>query len=165
MPRHLHGGLIRALRLHGSAVLRERFLPALLETDYDRCQRGAQLLTEEHGGSDVGANLERAVRDRDMSRLHGEKWFCSVADDDEFAVTARPEGAPEGTRDIGCFLVPRTVDGQPNGFTIRKLKDKLGTRALATGEIVFDGALAIRSARWRTASRSPQATCSTPLAG
>jgi hypothetical protein len=135
-------GLIRALRLHGSDDLRERFLPPLLETDYDRCQRGAQFLTEEHGGSDVGANLTRAVRDGDAWRLHGEKWFCSVADADQFAVTARPEGAPDGTRGIGCFLVPRTVDGQPNGFIIRKLKDKLGTRALATGEIVFDGALA-----------------------
>jgi alkylation response protein AidB-like acyl-CoA dehydrogenase len=135
-------GLIRALRLHGSAEQRERFLPPLLETDYDRCQRGAQFLTEEHGGSDVGANLTRAVRDGDVWRLHGEKWFCSVADADQFAVTARPEGAPEGIRGIGCFLVPRTVDGRPNGFTIRKLKDKLGTRALATGEIVFDGARA-----------------------
>jgi acyl-CoA dehydrogenase len=135
-------GLIRALRLHGSDELRERFLPPLLETDYDACQRGSQFLTEERGGSDVGANRTRAVRDGDVWRLHGEKWFCSVADADQFAVTARPEGAPEGTRGIGCFLVPRTIDGRPNGFTIRKLKDKLGTRALATGEIVFDGAAA-----------------------
>ena len=82
------------------------------------------------------------MRDGDAWRLHGEKWFCSVADADQFAVTARPEGAPEGTRGIGCFLVPRTIDGRPNGFTIRKLKDKLGTRALATGEIVFDDAVA-----------------------
>jgi alkylation response protein AidB-like acyl-CoA dehydrogenase len=114
----------------------------LLEADYDRCQRGAQFLTEEQGGSDVGANLTRAVRDGDAWRLHGEKWFCSVADADQFLVTARPEGATDGTRGIGCFLVPRTVEGHPNGFTIRRLKDKLGTRALATGEIVFDGALA-----------------------
>ena len=135
-------GLIRALRLHGSDALRERFLPPLLERDYDACQRGAQFLTEEHGGSDVGANLTRAQRDGDAWRLHGEKWFCSVADADQFVVTARPEGAPQGTRGIGCFLVPRLVEGAPNGFTIRKLKDKLGTRALATGEIVFDGALA-----------------------
>ena len=135
-------GLIRALRLHGSDELRERFLPRLLETDYDRCERGAQFLTEEQGGSDVGANLTRAVRDDDGWRLHGEKWFCSVADADQFVVTARPEGAAEGTRGIGCFLVPRELDGRPNGFTIRKLKDKLGTRALATGEIVLDGAAA-----------------------
>jgi alkylation response protein AidB-like acyl-CoA dehydrogenase len=135
-------GLIRALRLHGSDALRERFLSPLLETDYDACQRGSQFLTEEHGGSDVGANLTRAVRDGGSWRLYGEKWFCSVADADQFAVTARPDGAPEGTRGISCFLVPREVNGRTNGFRIRKLKDKLGTRALATGEIVFDGAVA-----------------------
>jgi alkylation response protein AidB-like acyl-CoA dehydrogenase len=135
-------GLIRALHGHAAPELRERFLPPLLETDYDRCQRGAQFLTEEHGGSDVGANRTRAVPEGETWRLHGEKWFCSVADADQFVVTARPDGAPEGTRGIGCFLVPRTVGGRTNGFTIRKLKDKLGTRALATGEIVFDGALA-----------------------
>jgi alkylation response protein AidB-like acyl-CoA dehydrogenase len=135
-------GLIRALRRHASDELRERFLPPLLETEYDRCQRGAQFLTEEHGGSDVGANLTRAVRDGDRWRLHGEKWFCSVADADQFVVTARPEGAADGTRGIACFLVPREIDGRSNGFTIRKLKDKLGTRALATGEIVFEDSLA-----------------------
>jgi acyl-CoA dehydrogenase len=131
-------GLVRALRTTASDDLRERFLSPLLETDYDRAQRGAQFLTERHGGSDVGANRVEAVPDGDAWRLHGEKWFCSVADADQFVVTARPQGAPDGTRGIGCFLVPR--DG--GGFRIRRLKDKLGTRALATGEIEFEGAAA-----------------------
>jgi acyl-CoA dehydrogenase len=129
-------GLVRALRTAASDELRERFLPPLLETDYDVAQRGAQFLTERHGGSDVGANRVEAVPDGDVWRLHGEKWFCSVADADQFVVTARPSGAPEGTRGIGCFLVPR----EGGGFRIRRLKDKLGTRALATGEIEFEGA-------------------------
>jgi alkylation response protein AidB-like acyl-CoA dehydrogenase len=129
-------GLVRALRTTASDELRERFLPPLLETDYDRAQRGAQFLTERHGGSDVGANRVEAVPDGERWRLHGEKWFCSVADADQFIVTARPRGAPDGTRGIGLFLVPR--DG--GGFRIRRLKDTLGTRALATGEIEFEGA-------------------------
>jgi acyl-CoA dehydrogenase len=131
-------GLVRALRTRASDELRERFLPPLLDTDYDSAQRGAQFLTERHGGSDVGANRVEAVPDGDAWRLHGEKWFCSVADADQFLVTARPRGAPEGTRGIGCFLVPRAG----GGFRIRRLKDKLGTRALATGEIEFEGAVA-----------------------
>jgi alkylation response protein AidB-like acyl-CoA dehydrogenase len=131
-------GLVRALRSVASEELRERFLPPLLETDYDRAHRGAQFLTERQGGSDVGANRVEAVPDADGWRLHGEKWFCSVADADQFVVTARPRGAPNGTRGIGCFLVPR----EGGGFRIRRLKDKLGTRALATGEIEFDGAVA-----------------------
>jgi len=129
-------GLVRALRTRASEELRLRFLPPLLETDYERAQRGAQFLTERHGGSDVGANRVEAVPDGDGWRLHGEKWFCSVADADQFLVTARPRGAPEGTRGIACFLVPRSG----GGFRIRRLKDKLGTRALATGEIEFEGA-------------------------
>jgi acyl-CoA dehydrogenase len=131
-------GLVRALKTRASAELRERFLPPLLETDYDEAHRGAQFLTERHGGSDVGANRVEAVPDGDVWRLHGEKWFCSVADADQFVVTARPTGAPAGTRGIGCFLVPR----EGGGFRIRRLKDKLGTRALATGEIEFEGAVA-----------------------
>ncbi len=131
-------GLVRALRTTASNDMRARFLPPLLETDYDRAQRGAQFLTERHGGSDVGANRVEARPDGEVWRLHGEKWFCSVADADQFVVTARPRGAPAGTRGIGCFLVPR----EGGGFRIRRLKDKLGTRALATGEIEFEGARA-----------------------
>jgi alkylation response protein AidB-like acyl-CoA dehydrogenase len=130
-------GLVRALKTRASDEVRDRFLPPLLETDYDRAQRGAQFLTERHGGSDVGANRVEAVRDGERWRLYGEKWFCSVADADQFVVTARPRGAPEGTRGIGCFLVPSAG----GGFRIRRLKEKLGTRALATGEIEFEGAV------------------------
>jgi acyl-CoA dehydrogenase len=131
-------GLVRALRTTASDELRARFLPPLLETDYDRAQRGAQFLTERHGGSDVGANRVEAVPDGEVWRLRGEKWFCSVADADQFIVTARPRGAAPGTAGIGCFLVPR----EAGGFRIRRLKDKLGTRSLATGEIEFEGAAA-----------------------
>jgi alkylation response protein AidB-like acyl-CoA dehydrogenase len=131
-------GLVRALRSRGSDELVSRFLPPLLSADYDAAERGAQFLTERHGGSDVGANRVEAVPGADGWRLYGEKWFCSVADADQFLVTARPRGAPEGTRGIGCFLVPRSG----GGFRIRRLKDKLGTRALATGEIEFEGAVA-----------------------
>ncbi len=135
-------GLIRALRQYGSPELQERFLGPLLEPDYDRCQRGAQFLTEVQGGSDVGANRVEAVPEGEAWRISGEKWFCSVADADQFLLTARPRGAPAGTRGIGCFLVPRRrPDGSANGFRLRRLKDKLGTRALATGEIEFTGAL------------------------
>src|SRR4029453_7472144 len=82
-------GLVRTLRTQASDELRERFLPPLLETDYDRAQRGAQFLTERHGGRDGGANRVEAVPAGNVWRLQGEKWFCSVADADQFTVTAR----------------------------------------------------------------------------
>src|ERR1039458_1653460 len=100
-------GLTRALQRHGSPELQERFLPPLLEPNYDRCHRGAQFLTEVQGGSDVGANRVEAVPVGDVWRISGEKWFCSVADADQFLVTARARGAPAGTRGVGGLLRPR----------------------------------------------------------
>ena len=136
-------GLARALRRRAAPKVRDRFLPALLERDYSRAERGAQFVTEVQGGSDVGANTCEAVESGDGTwRISGEKWFCSVADADQFLVTARPVGAATGTGGLGCFVVPRRVDGAPNGFALRRLKEKLGTRGLASGEIDFDAALA-----------------------
>ena len=136
-------GLARALRRAAEPEVRDRFLPALLDPDYARAVRGSQFLTEVQGGSDVGANTTEARRNPDGSyAVSGEKWFCSVADAGQFLLTARvPDGAP-GTRGLGCFVVPRTLDGAPNGFTLRRLKEKLGTRGMASGEIDLDGAVA-----------------------
>jgi len=124
--------------------VRERFLPALVDPVHGHADRGSQFLTEVQGGSDVGANVCRAepAPDGATYRITGEKWFCSVADADQFFLTARVAGGPDGTRGLGSFVVPRMIDGAPNGFTLRRLKDKLGTRGLASGEIDFDGAVA-----------------------
>ena len=136
-------GLARALRRRAETSVRERFLGPLVTTDYASAERGAQFLTEVQGGSDVGANACVATPVGDGTfRLSGEKWFCSVADADQFFVTARLDGASAGTRGLASFVVPRQLDGAPNGFHVRRLKDKLGTRGLASGEIDFDGALA-----------------------
>jgi hypothetical protein len=66
------------------------------------------------------------------------KWFCSNVDAKAIATLARPEGAAEGTGGIALFVVPRVRrDGSPNGVHIRRIKDKLGTRAVPTGEVDF----------------------------
>ena len=139
-------GLRRALQNRGSQSLKDSYLSGLMETDETFALRGSQFLTEVQGGSDVGAIAAVAAPDEEIAgawRLSGEKWFCSVADADLFAVVARPVGASPGTKGLGCFLVPRSLDGvSPNGFRIRRLKDKLGTRGLASAEIDFDSALA-----------------------
>src|SRR5207253_10583531 len=64
------------------------------------------------------------------------------ADADQFFLAARAPGDAAGTRGLGSFVVPRWCEGEPNGFALRRLKDKLGTRGMASGEIDFDGALA-----------------------
>ncbi len=138
-------GLIKILQARADESLKERLLPGLLHHDRTAPEHyhGAQFLTEIQGGSDVGANAMRARRDGDTWRLHGEKWFCSVIDADLYLVTARPEGAPSGTPGLGAFVVPRRLpDGTPNGVHIRRLKYKLGTRSMASGEADFVDALA-----------------------
>jgi acyl-CoA dehydrogenase len=137
-------GLARALRRAADPSVRDRFLPDLVDPDHATATRGSQFLTEVQGGSDVGANacLAEPTGDGGTYRIAGEKWFCSVADAGQFFLTARVAGGPDGTAGLGSFVVPRTIGGAPNGFALRRLKDKLGTRGLASGEIDFDGALA-----------------------
>ena len=95
------------------------------------------------GGSDVGANTTRAVQDGDEWLLSGEKHFCSNVDAEVFIVLARPEGAPAGSRGLATYIVPRILpDGSANGFTIKRLKPKLGTVGVPTGEVSLDGARA-----------------------
>jgi alkylation response protein AidB-like acyl-CoA dehydrogenase len=138
-------GLVKAIQREGSGHMRRVWLPRLLESDYDRRWHAAQFLTEVQGGSDVGANA-CVARPADGTagawRITGEKWFCSNVTADLYAVSARPDGAVEGTPGIGLFVVPRRLeDGRANGVTIRRLKNKLGTRPLPTAELDFDGAL------------------------
>ncbi|PSQ19674.1 acyl-CoA dehydrogenase [Halobacteriales archaeon QS_8_69_26] len=103
---------------------------------------GAMFLTEKQGGSDVGATETVARRDDEGNwRLYGEKWFCSNVDAEAKLVLARREGAPEGTDGLSLFLVPHTVDGEPNDMLCRRLKDKLGTVSVPTGEVELDGSL------------------------
>jgi acyl-CoA dehydrogenase len=136
-------GLIRALQTLGTDALKAQFLAPLLNTDYDQMQQGAQFLTEVQGGSDVGANSVQATLAPDGTwRINGEKWFCSNINANQFLMTARANNT-EGTKGLGLFLVPRTLqDGTTNGFFIRRLKDKLGTRTLASAELDFKEAVA-----------------------
>jgi hypothetical protein len=111
---------------------------------YEELWQGTQWMTETTGGSDVGALTTIARRGADGTwRLWGDKWFCSNASATLAMTLARPEGAPPGTRGLGMFLVPRELeDGRRNAWTLNRLKDKLGSRSMATGEVTFDGAVA-----------------------
>ena len=142
-PINVTDGAAMLLGRFGDAALKAKYLDGLTQTDMTRLTQGAQFMTEKEGGSDVGTLTTTAVRDGDHWRLHGEKWFCSNADAAIVMLLARPEGAPAGTRGVGLFLMPRRLDdGTPNPYRIVRLKDKLGTRSMASGEIVLEGALA-----------------------
>ena len=134
----------RMLRLYGSDELKARYLPKLTTTDFDDLWQGTQWMTEKTGGSDVGASTTQARRDADGTwHLWGDKWFCSNANADVALTLARPEGAPSGTKGLGMFLVPKYLpDGSKNAWTINRLKDKLGSRSMATSEVTYAGAVA-----------------------
>ena len=158
-PLACTAGMILVLQQHGHPWLQDRYLPGLTDPGRDRLH-GSQFLTEVQGGSDVGANACRAVPVRDADethpgvyRIYGEKWFCSVADAPLYLVTARPQDADAGTRGLGLFIVPRVLQAddlideqgplpRSNDLNLRRLKDKLGTRGMASAEIDWNGALA-----------------------
>lgn len=129
------------LEQFASPEQQRHYIPRLAATDPARLQQGGTFLTEIEGGSDVGAITTVAVPAGDHYLLTGEKWFTSNADAEIALVLARVGDVP-GTAGLGLFVVPRTLpDGTRNRLTIRRLKDKLGTRAVPSGEIELHGAV------------------------
>jgi acyl-CoA dehydrogenase len=139
-PVTLTGAVARVLALVAPPALRARFLPELVRTD-GHALTGGTWATELHGGSDVGATTTMAAPDGGFWLLSGLKWFTSNAGCDLALATARPAGAPAGADGLGCYLVPtRPPDAIPGRVTVRRLKEKIGTNGLATGETMLDRA-------------------------
>ena len=132
---------IHLIRTFGSNALQDYLLPRMLSPDLTTMWKGTQFMTEKAGGSDVGA-IETIARSQDgIWRLYGEKWFCSHTDADVALMLARPERAPAGTQGLALFALPRhTHDGARNAYRIVRLKNKLGTKSMASGEIRLEGA-------------------------
>ena len=142
-PLSMTDSLARTLRKFGDPALVSRHLPGLTTQDFDALQQGAMFMTEQGAGSDVAATTTRAEPDGDSFLLHGDKWFCSNPDAALAMVLARIAGAPSGMAGVSLFLLPRKLDdGSANAYRILRLKDKLGTRSMASGEIRFEGARA-----------------------
>ncbi len=131
------------IRRYASPELKAYLLPRMLSGDMATLWKGTQFMTEKAAGSDVGQVETVARREADGWRLTGEKWFCSHTDADVALMLARPEGAPGGTAGLALFATPRTLeDGRRNSYRIVRLKDKMGTKSMASGEIRFEGAFA-----------------------
>jgi alkylation response protein AidB-like acyl-CoA dehydrogenase len=145
-PVTLTGAVAYVLSSHAPDAVRRRYLYDVIRMD-GQAKTGGTWSTEQHGGSDVGATTTVAVPAGDHFSLHGLKWFTSNANSGLAVATARPEGAESGSAGLGLYLVPSHLeDGRSNHFRIRKLKDKLGTKGLPTGEIDLLGAEAIEIA-------------------
>jgi acyl-CoA dehydrogenase len=134
---------IHLIRKYASPELKDYLLPRMLSGDLAVMWKGTQFMTEKAGGSDIGRVETVARQEGGTWRLYGEKWFCSHADADVALILARPEGAPAGTAGLALFALPRRLeDGTRNSYRIVRLKDKLGTRSMASGEIRLEGAVA-----------------------
>lgn len=143
-PIACSAGVMRVLSHQSGLAEAAQYLEKLSHPSFSDNFTGAQFLTEIQGGSDVGANACRSYQDeQEQWRIEGEKWFCSNANAELILLTARYDADIPGTKGLGLFLVPqRLPDGSLNHYRIRRLKQKIGTRSMATGEIDFEQALA-----------------------
>src|SRR5690606_22377563 len=130
---------------YASEELKQKFMPHICATGETELFEGATFLTERQGGSDVGANVVEARLEQGEWRLYGEKYFasnagmCGVA----MELARQTTNSEEGSRGLTLFAVPwRDDDGELNHITIRRLKDKLGVKAVPSGEVEFNGAKA-----------------------
>jgi alkylation response protein AidB-like acyl-CoA dehydrogenase len=130
-------GTLLPLMKYGDPEIQRRFLPKLLQKD-EAVWQGATWMTEIKGGSDLGTNVETIARPgQNHWSLTGDKYFASNAGAELAVVAARPKGAPAGVRGLALFLVPRYRGDGGLNYYIRRLKDKIATRSVPTGEIEF----------------------------
>jgi alkylation response protein AidB-like acyl-CoA dehydrogenase len=140
-PLAMTDGAAKVLLAAGNAALIERVVPRLTSRDPARAWTSGQWMTESTGGSDVGLSETVARRDDDgVWRLFGRKWFTSAATSDIALTLARPEGNSAGGRGLALFhLETRDAEGNYNGISVHRLKEKLGTRKVPTAELTLDG--------------------------
>jgi acyl-CoA dehydrogenase len=141
-PMSMTDSAARILEQFASPEMKQTYLPRMTSTDMSELWTAAQFMTEKQGGSDVGANTVMAKKAGDHWELSGDKWFCSNVSADVALVLARPEGARQGSKGLAMFLVPKMLEnGEHNYYRINRLKDKLGTKDMASGEVSFEGAI------------------------
>ena len=141
-------GAIAALLAHASAEQKALYLPKLIAGEWS----GTMNLTEPQCGTDLGLVRTRAAAEPDGSyKITGTKIFISAGEHDLVAnivhlVLARIEDAPEGTRGLSLFIVPKflsAADGTPgarNAVSCGSIEEKMGIHGNATCVMNYDGA-------------------------
>ena len=118
-----------------SKIVKES-LSGLTKSNLNSLFEGAMFLTERQGGSDVGANVVEAYEEAGKWKIKGHKWFCSNVDAEVALILARMPSGSSGTKGLGLFLFRKSY---ASNYEILRLKDKLGVRSMASGEIDFKG--------------------------
>lgn len=136
-PINMTDSAARVLELFAPETFRTE-IEALTSTDPDTHATGAMFMTELDGGTDLAQTATVATDHGTHWTLNGRKWFCSNVTADVILTLAQVPGQGEGTRGLGMFLVPRLrPDGTRNSYRIDRLKNKLGTRSMASGEVTL----------------------------
>jgi len=116
--------------LMGSEEQKEKYLPPLASGE----KLAAFGLTEADAGSDVSAIRTTAVKNGDFYVLNGTKqWITNGGEADIYTIFAKTDPA-KGARGVSAFIVEKGT----SGFEFGKKEDKLGIRASATRELVFN---------------------------
>ena len=144
----LSEGAIRTLEHHGTDEQKQKYLVKLVSGEWT----GTMCLTEAHAGSDLGIIRTKAEPNADGSyAITGQKIFISAGEHDMaenivHIVLARLPGAPQGTKGISLFIVPKfNVNddgsvGERNAVTCGSIEHKMGIKASATCVMNFDKA-------------------------
>jgi alkylation response protein AidB-like acyl-CoA dehydrogenase len=141
-------GAIAALLVHGSDEQKATYLPKMVSGEWT----GTMNLTEPHCGTDLGMIKAKAVPNGDGSyAISGTKIFISagehdLADNIVHLVLARIEGAPQGTKGISLFVVPKFLVtegggiGERNPVVCGSIEHKMGIHGNSTCVMNYDGA-------------------------
>jgi alkylation response protein AidB-like acyl-CoA dehydrogenase len=139
----LSHGAYNAIHTHASDELKQRYLPKLVDGSWS----GTMCLTEPHCGTDLGLIRTKAEPQPDGSHIiTGTKIFISAGEHDLtdnilHLVLAKLPDAPQGTKGISLFLVPKIMpDGARNLFNCGRIEHKMGIKASSTCVMNFEGA-------------------------
>ncbi len=141
-------GAYNCILHHADQKIKDKFLPKIVEGKWS----GTMCLTESQCGTDLGLIKTKAVKNDDGSfSLTGQKIFITSGDHDLteniiHLVLAKIPGAPEGTKGISLFLVPKfNVNengsvGSRNGVSTLSIESKMGIKGSPTCVLNFDNA-------------------------
>ncbi|AZT96214.1 MAG: acyl-CoA dehydrogenase family protein [Brevibacterium aurantiacum] len=144
-PVSMTDAAARTLRKFGEGEEIAEAIDRLISADPDQRFTGAMFMTEIQAGTDIAQTETVAESDGENWKLSGRKWFASNPDADIILTLARYPGGDDSTRGVGLFMLPKhRPDGSKNSYVIDRLKDKLGTRSMPSGEVTLDGAYAVQ---------------------
>src|ERR1044072_2022570 len=141
-------GAVHALALRGSEQLQQTYIPKMVAGEWT----GTMNLTEPQAGSDLALVKTKAVRNADHYRISGQKIFITYGQHEltkqiVHLVLARTPEAPEGTKGISLFVVPKFLVkpdgslGERNGARCASVEHKLGIHASPTAVMIYENAV------------------------